>query len=560
VLEALGCASPGSPLRAAALRLLRRLLWSLDASGSQLSPRLSERRPRFLRAALRCLTSAEAAQVLLEGVPDAAKRRQTRESAVVCATTGLAAGFATRSLRLVRLALDQLNSIPPMPNALGAARLAAARRAEAQRAQLAAAAAAAEEAGEAAPTAVALASPSDDAQSEEEEEEEEDDSDPSVPLCVARLLLGDADGALLAIEGHEEASAFVQARAAAEAEEAGLSAYAVNPLSGLVALAQAWLCTACLPRFKDTQSLAVVPAGAAGPVNLWFESPKVARLLDTRASTLPLRAIAAALEEKGAENARAASEALGAAPDYKPSFFGLRAGGGGRGGWAGGPFFGEGDAGALMSPATPAGPGAGAFLLAAALFVGGVAAASGAVSGRPSGIPAPVAAGASRLVVAARTGAGLMADAAGGVLRRGQNAAMNEQLAAEVVRRWQAVKASALGGRHDVASLDTVLEGGMLRQWRSRAEDVRHNGFFWEYVLVGLRVDSLRVAPGGDSARVDVTLTEAAILHDAAAAAAKGGEQEAYESTYKARYELARKPGGGGGARGWRIVAGSVLY
>jgi len=185
----------------------------------------------------------------------------------------------------------------------------------------------------------------------------------------------------------------------------------------------------------------------------------------------------------------------------------------------------------------------------------------------PRGVlPAPLAAGAARLSAAARSSADALGDAAGDVLhRRGaRGAVMDTQLAAEVVRRWQAVKAAALGGGHEVSRLESVLEGAMLRQWRARAEDVRHNGFFWEYVLVGLAVDSLTVAPDGASARVDVTLTEAAILHDAATAAggasAAAAEPEAYESTYKARYELARQPGAAGGARAWRIVAGTVLY
>jgi len=67
------------------------------------------------------------------------------------------------------------------------------------------------------------------------------------------------------------------------------------------------------------------------------------------------------------------------------------------------------------------------------------------------------------------------------------------------------------------------------------------------------------VAPSGDAATVDVTLTEAAVLHDAAAPG-KGGEPEAYESTYRARYELQRKKGAMGGVRAWRITSGSVLF
>ena len=122
----------------------------------------------------------------------------------------------------------------------------------------------------------------------------------------------------------------------------------------------------------------------------------------------------------------------------------------------------------------------------------------------------------------------------------------------------------------------------MLRQWRQRADDVRHNGFYWcvgmhgccvrrrcavsltvrclrrEYILNGLNVDSLTVSADGSRATVDATLTEAAVLHDGGAGAA---DADAYESTYRARYELVRRTAPGAfGARAWRVVSGTVLY
>ena len=120
----------------------------------------------------------------------------------------------------------------------------------------------------------------------------------------------------------------------------------------------------------------------------------------------------------------------------------------------------------------------------------------------------------------------------------------------------------------------------MLRQWRQRAEDVRHNGFYWrvprplknrgithaltpcarrrEYILNGLSVDSLTVASDGSRATVDATLTEAAVLHDGGAGTR---DADAYESTYRARYELVRRTAPGAfGARAWRVVSGTVLY
>ena len=62
----------------------------------------------------------------------------------------------------------------------------------------------------------------------------------------------------------------------------------------------------------------------------------------------------------------------------------------------------------------------------------------------------------------------------------------------------------------------------------------------------------------GESATADATLTEGAVLRDSGAPRRR--DADAYESTYRARYELQRAPGGAPGARGWRIVSGTVLY
>ena len=54
---------------------------------------------------------------------------------------------------------------------------------------------------------------------------------------------------------------------------------------------------------------------------------------------------------------------------------------------------------------------------------------------------------------------------------------------------------------------------------------------------------------------VEATLTEVAILKDRA----RTEEDDKYESTYRARYEL-RRAEEGGGVRAWKIVGGSVVY
>ena len=64
----------------------------------------------------------------------------------------------------------------------------------------------------------------------------------------------------------------------------------------------------------------------------------------------------------------------------------------------------------------------------------------------------------------------------------------------QTVRGWQAVKARALGQEHDTLALADVLDGRMLQQWRYRATDVKHQGWYWQYSLGSLAIDSVEVS------------------------------------------------------------------
>jgi hypothetical protein len=50
----------------------------------------------------------------------------------------------------------------------------------------------------------------------------------------------------------------------------------------------------------------------------------------------------------------------------------------------------------------------------------------------------------------------------------------------------------------------------MLSQWKARAQDVKQHGWYWEYTLVGLKIDSVVMAEGNTKAVVQATLQEAA--------------------------------------------------
>jgi len=127
---------------------------------------------------------------------------------------------------------------------------------------------------------------------------------------------------------------------------------------------------------------------------------------------------------------------------------------------------------------------------------------------------------------------------------------MDESTAESVVMKWQKIKAKALGSSHDSRSLSTILDGPMLRQWTLRAEDVASHGWAWEYELLKLAIEKIEIY-NEDEAIVEVRLTELAVLKDRS----KVDDDDVYESTYRARYEIKRNSEGQ-----WKIFGGSIVY
>ena len=178
--------------------------------------------------------------------------------------------------------------------------------------------------------------------------------------------------------------------------------------------------------------------------------------------------------------------------------------------------------------------------------LGGVGASS--VSASPRDVGALLGAAATNVA----DGAADLAARAPGLSRRAPE--VDARVAEQIVRRWQSAKAQALGVAHNLRPLEQVLEGPMLQQWLTRAEDVKAHGWAWEYQLNALTVDKVEVMTPS-RVMVEATLTEVAVLKDRA----RTEDDDRYESTYRARYEL-RKSSDGGGVRAWKIVGGSVVY
>jgi hypothetical protein len=90
----------------------------------------------------------------------------------------------------------------------------------------------------------------------------------------------------------------------------------------------------------------------------------------------------------------------------------------------------------------------------------------------------------------------------------------------------------------------------MLKVWSDRATEIERHGWFWEYKLSDVAVDSVTVSADGRRATVEATIEEVGQLTDAA----DPKNNDSYDTKYTARYEMAHsRPGG------WRITEGAVL-
>ena len=89
----------------------------------------------------------------------------------------------------------------------------------------------------------------------------------------------------------------------------------------------------------------------------------------------------------------------------------------------------------------------------------------------------------------------------------------------------------------------------MLKSWTIRASDVKRLGWFWEYTLLGLNIDSITVSDDGMRATAEVTLQETARLMNRN----DPEHNDSYTSTYITKYDLRY------GLDGWRISGGAVL-
>lgn len=101
----------------------------------------------------------------------------------------------------------------------------------------------------------------------------------------------------------------------------------------------------------------------------------------------------------------------------------------------------------------------------------------------------------------------------------------------------------------NIVNTHQVLDGQMLKIWTDRATEIAQNGWFWDYTLLNLTIDSVTLSVDGRRAMVEATLEESARFVDVV----HPEHNDSYSTTYTTRYETAYSESG------WKITEGAVL-
>lgn len=120
-----------------------------------------------------------------------------------------------------------------------------------------------------------------------------------------------------------------------------------------------------------------------------------------------------------------------------------------------------------------------------------------------------------------------------------------------LVKKWQEIKAEALGPNHHVPRLFDILGESMLGQWQALADAAETSSCFWRFVLLQLSVLKAEILVdenGKELAEIEAILEEAAELVDESQP-----KNPNYYSTYKIHYYLKRHEDGS-----WRFCEADI--
>lgn len=94
-----------------------------------------------------------------------------------------------------------------------------------------------------------------------------------------------------------------------------------------------------------------------------------------------------------------------------------------------------------------------------------------------------------------------------------QAATISHSEATKLIARWQKVKASALGAKHDIDMLSTVLAGDLLTQWTDKATALAGQGVHYTHKLAHSKVNMVKPGPRDGTWTLKAEFTEEVTAH-----------------------------------------------
>ena len=126
---------------------------------------------------------------------------------------------------------------------------------------------------------------------------------------------------------------------------------------------------------------------------------------------------------------------------------------------------------------------------------------------------------------------------------------LDRELAKKVVQTWLNSKSAALGKEHKIDSLDSILTGSLLTQWRNIAQNYQQNSIYRQFEH-NLDIRSVKIDPNNpDLAVVEAGVREVAQHYQQG----KIDSNQSYDDNLVVRYELIRQNGS------WAIKNSTVL-
>ena len=123
---------------------------------------------------------------------------------------------------------------------------------------------------------------------------------------------------------------------------------------------------------------------------------------------------------------------------------------------------------------------------------------------------------------------------------------MTKAQAHSIIKRWQRVKADALGKSYNVDNLEAVLGGSLAEEWKARAMDLKQRGLHYVHNKHDCKVLSVQLIPSGNHI-VMADIQENIIVHKN-----DGSRPQSFASSYKVTYEIANT------SSGWKVMSATI--